>query len=86
MLCGMHAALLPGHTADDYVYVAMNMHWEPHTFTLPRLRDARRWRLFADTFSDSPDDVVVPGNERPLRTQRNLFVGSRSIVILVGRR
>jgi glycogen operon protein len=86
MLCGMHAALLPGHTADDYIYVAVNMHWEPHTFTLPRLRDAQRWHRFADTFRESPDDVVAPGKERPLRAQRNLFVGPRSVVILVGRR
>ncbi|WP_374689832.1 glycogen debranching protein GlgX [Promineifilum sp.] len=85
MLCGMHAALLPGRTADDYIYVALNMHWEPHTFELPRLRDGRRWYRFADTFRPSPDDIYEPGHERPLRTQRNLPVGPRSVVILVGR-
>ncbi|MCB1803522.1 MAG: glycogen debranching enzyme, partial [Gammaproteobacteria bacterium] len=25
MLCGLHGLLLPGRTADDYIYVAMNM-------------------------------------------------------------
>ena len=85
MLCGMHAALLPGRTADDYIYVAMNMHWEAHNFELPRLRDGRRWLLFADTFRESPNDICAPGAERPLRTQRNLPVGPRSVVILVGR-
>ena len=85
MLCGMHAALLPGRTADDYIYVALNMHWESHNFELPRLRDGRRWLLFADTFRESPDDIHAPGAERPLRAQRNLAVGPRSVVILVGR-
>ena len=85
MLCGMHAALLPGRTADDYIYVALNMHWESHNFELPRLRDGRRWLLFADTFREPPDDICAPGDERPLRTQRNLPVGPRSVVILVGR-
>jgi len=85
MLCGLHAVLLPGQTTDDYIYVAMNMHWEPHTFELPRLRDGRRWHLFADTYRLSPDDIHEPGQERLLRAQRNLPVGPRSVVILVGR-
>jgi glycogen operon protein len=86
MLCGMHAALLPGQTADDYIYVAMNMHWETHSFELPRLRDGRRWHLFADTYRMPPDDIFPPGKERPMRAQRNLTVGPRSVVIAVGRR
>ena len=85
MLCGLHAVLMPGRTADDYIYVAMNMHWEPHHFELPRLRDGRRWHLFADTYRPAPNDIFEPGQERLLRAQRNLPVGPRSVVILVGR-
>ena len=85
MLCGLHAVLMPGRTADDHIYVAMNMHWEPHTFELPRLRDGRRWYVFADTYRPSPTDSCEPGEERALRTQRNLSVGPRSVVILVGK-
>ena len=85
MLCGLHAVLMPGRTADDHIYVAMNMHWEPHTFELPRLRDGRRWYVFADTYRPAPADSCEPGGERALRTQRNLAVGPRSVVILVGK-
>jgi glycogen operon protein len=85
MLCGLHAALLPGRTADSHIYVAMNMHWEAHNFELPRLHDGRRWHLFADTFRESPEDACAPGEERLLRAQRNLHVESRSVVILVGK-
>ncbi len=85
MLCGQHAVLLPTRRPDDYIYVALNMHWEPHTFEIPRLHDGRRWHLFADTYRPAPDDIHEPGQERPLRAQRNLPVGPRSVVILVGR-
>lgn len=85
MLCGLHGLLLPGRTADDYIYVAMNMHWENHIFEAPRLKGGRHWHLFADTFRPAPGDICEPGQERPLRAQRNLSVGPRSVVILVGR-
>ncbi len=85
MLCGLHAVLLPGREVDDNIYVAMNMHWETHNFEVPRLRDGRRWHLFADTYRPSPHDIVPPGQEKLLRAQRNLTVGPRSVVILVGR-
>jgi isoamylase len=85
MLCGLHAALMPARTADDYIYVAMNMFWESQTFELPRLPDNRRWHLFADTYRDSPNEICKPGTEKPMRAQRNLQVESRSVVILVGR-
>jgi isoamylase len=85
MLCGLHAELLPERRADDYIYVAMNMHWEKHTFELPRLSENRRWHLFADTYRDTPHEIFEPGQEKPIRTQRNLRVGPRSVVILVGR-
>lgn len=85
MLCGKHATMLPAQMVDDHIYVAMNMHWEDHTFELPRLRDGRRWHLFADTARPTPHAICVPGEERPLRAQRNMSVGARSVVILVGR-
>ncbi|MCL4804000.1 MAG: glycogen debranching protein GlgX [Anaerolineae bacterium] len=85
MLCGRHATMLPAQTVDDHIYVAMNMHWEAQTFELPRLRDGRRWHLFADTSRPAPDTICAPGEERPLRAQRNLSLGPRSVVILVGK-
>ena len=85
MLCGLHAVLLPGREVDDNIYVAMNMHWEAHNFEIPRLRDGRRWHLFADTYRPPPHDITPPGQETLLRAQRNLTVGPRSVVILVGR-
>ena len=84
MLSGEHAAMSFGQDIDDRIYVAMNMHWEAHTFELPRLT-FQRWHVFADTGREAPDDICAPGAERPLRSQRHLNVAARSVVILVGK-
>lgn len=85
MLCGEHAIMRPGHGPDDYIYVAMNMHWDAHSFQLPRLPRGRRWHLAADTFQPSPNDIAEPGTEWPLAAQTTYRVGPRSVAIMVGR-
>jgi len=69
----------------DTLYVAMNVHWEPHTFELPALSGGTRWHLFANTALASPQDVWPVGSEPPLIDQRQLLVQDRSVVVLVGK-
>jgi glycogen operon protein len=83
MLDGQHAR--GGSDPDDYIYVAMNMHWESHPFELPNLPGKRQWHLFANTSLPSPNDIFTPGNEPLLEDQYAFLVGARSVVILVGR-
>jgi glycogen operon protein len=83
MLCGRHAR--GGHTPDDYLFVAMNMHWETHLFELPRLPAGLCWHIFANTSMRAPKDVYPPGEEPLLSDQAQFLVGGRSVVILVGR-
>lgn len=47
MLCGKYC-LLDGKE-DDCLYMAYNMHWEPHDLALPKLFKNRRWKLLFDT-------------------------------------
>jgi isoamylase len=68
-----------------FIYVAMNMHWDGHFFQLPRLPAKRRWRRFVDTSRAAPGEIVEPGREPALSDQEQIKVGSRSVVILVGR-
>ncbi len=75
----------PGQPADDFIYVAMNMHWQRQRVELPRLPLRQRWHLFANTFWAAPRDVAVPGREKALKNQDTLSMGPRSVVILVGR-
>lgn len=47
MLCGKYCS--PDGKEDDCLYIAYNMHWEPHDLALPKLSKNRRWRLLLDT-------------------------------------
>ena len=83
MLDGSHA--MDGMMSDDMIYVAMNSHWEPHTFQLPHLTQRRRWHRFVDTNRPAPKDIGEVGKETRIRNQQTYDVGARSVVILVGR-
>lgn len=83
MLDGQHSR--GGQKPDDSIYVAMNMHWENHVFELPRLPARMKWRVFANTGMPSPHDIYPPGEEVVLKNQKEILVGARSVMILVGR-
>ncbi|MBU0467510.1 MAG: glycogen debranching protein GlgX [Candidatus Omnitrophica bacterium] len=83
MLCGMHAK---GGTCDDNsIYVAMNMHWDAHSFKIPELPDYMSWFLFVNTDAKSPNDICAPGKEKKNKNQSEFLVGPRSVVILTGK-
>jgi len=47
LYCGKYS-LKPDGEEDDFLYLAMNMHWESHELALPRLPRGMRWeRVFA---------------------------------------
>ena len=81
------AFMLNGRYADndDFIYVAMNMHWEMHGFQLPQLPEGMVWRVFANTGIEAPDDIYEPGKEHLIESQHEVLVGPRSIMVLVGR-
>ena len=83
LLCGQHARA--GTAKDDFVYVAMNMHWEALPFELPRLPKGMQWHVFVNTSVQPPEDVYDPGQEPCLADHESFLVGARSVVILVGR-
>jgi glycogen operon protein len=83
MLSGLHAR--GGTVHDDDIYVAMNAHWEGHTFELPRLPSSRRWHVFANTGAAPPEDVWDPGDEVVLGDQQSIYLGPHSVLILVGK-
>ncbi|HEY9662016.1 MAG TPA: glycogen debranching enzyme, partial [Allocoleopsis sp.] len=83
MLCGKYAK---GATEiDDFVYVAMNVHWEPHGFELPKLPFGMNWYVFANTNMQPPEDIWEPGTEPMLKEQSWVMVGERSVLVLIGR-
>jgi glycogen operon protein len=83
MLSGKHAK--GGTAEDDFIYVAMNTHWQAYDFALPELPLGQKWYLFADTYRLPPEDIWEPGSEPVLPDQSSIWVGDRAMVILVGR-
>jgi glycogen operon protein len=76
---------MPGAAQDDFIYVAMNTHWDSHWFGPPQLPEGMWWHMFANTGVASPEDAWTPGQEPRLEDQSGLTVGERSVVIMVGR-
>ncbi len=83
LLCGKHAKA--GSVEDNYIYVAINMHWEAQWFEIPGLPEQLRWHISTNTGCASGDDIWEPGTEPKLENQHGILLGDRSIVILVGK-
>lgn len=83
MLCGKHAR--QGTFTDNYIYVAMNVHWQANWFELPGLPMGMNWHVFANTGAISPEDIWQPGTEPQLENQTGMLLGDRSVAILIGK-
>ena len=81
LLDGNHAR--GGQEQDDFIFVAMNMHWDAQWFDLPGLPEGKQWHIFANT--GAPEDITEPGEERLLDDQGGILLGDRSVAILVGK-
>lgn len=73
-------------TADDYFFVAYNMHWEPHEFALPNLPKKMKWHVAFNTDEHEINGIYEEGKEPELEDQKQFLVGPRTIVVFIGRR
>jgi glycogen operon protein len=78
-------AFMLGGQETNYIYTAMNMHWEIHGFELPRLPEDISWHVFANTDMEPPLDIFEIGHEIMLDNQSEFTVGPRSVAILIGK-
>lgn len=74
-----------GKTVDDFVYVAINMHWEMQGFELPVIPESYSWHVFANTDMNDGSDIWSDGLEPVLENQSEILVSARSVIILVGK-
>ena len=70
---------------DSYIYIAINMHWESHGFTLPDIPRDKKWYMFSNTNFDEKINNFEQKEDILLENQKNILVSERSIIILVGR-
>jgi glycogen operon protein len=82
MFCGKSESI---GGKDDFIYVAMNSHWESHDFELPQLPQDLKWHVFANTDMPAGQDICNLGEEVLLDNQYAITVGPRAIVVLVAK-
>ncbi|TDX58996.1 glycogen debranching protein GlgX [Orenia marismortui] len=70
---------------DQFIYAAINMHWELHGFELPELPEDKNWYVFANTGMNAPEDIWEEGQEKKLNKQSEVLVASRSIIVLIAK-
>ncbi len=74
-----------GNGLDHDIYLIVNAYWEGLKFKLPKLRNEKKWYRFVDTMLNPPDDVTEVDNEIFCTNQRSYKVGTRTVVVLVGK-
>ena len=82
MYCGAYGEK-PDGTADDFLYVAYNFHWENRTVALPNLPEGMIWKKLADTAEAEEESWFY---EREEEYQKGIEISPRSIVVLAGRK
>ena len=68
-----------GTKKDAFIYMAVNAHWEAHTFELPIIPKDKKWYL-AFRSSDISTDV---GKEYKIKDQSHIDLGPRTTAILI---
>ncbi len=85
MYCGLYETK-PDGSADDFIYIAYNMHWMTHEFALPILPKEYDWEIAYGT-------RICPENKQAgdllfdeQQEQKKVSVTPRSVLVLVGKK
>lgn len=81
MYCGKYAMKDRKH-ADDFFYIAYNMHWEPYRFALPKLPKAMCWEPYLASEAVQMKEREESGEGE----QQEVGLPGRSICVLIGRK
>ena len=68
-----------GTKKDAFIYVAVNAHWEEHTFELPIVPEGMKWHLVAEAYGKA----YTAGREPVAKDQHRITLGPRTTAILV---
>lgn len=78
LYCGCYA--VKDGADDNFFYIAYNMHWENHSFALPKLPNGMKWYLIADT-GDSAREAAGNNTASESEEEQHISVHARSIQI-----
>ena len=79
MYCGKYVKVNRSKE-DDFFYLGMNMHWEPHTLALPKLPKGMSWRKLFST-ADITDEKAFKETDKLVRD-----IAARSITVFISER
>ncbi|MCR5735998.1 MAG: hypothetical protein K6G22_15470 [Lachnospiraceae bacterium] len=77
MYCGMYAKREDGKD-DDFFYIAYNMHWEEHSYALPKLPEGLKWRALV-----SSDGNIEAYTDKLSEVKDSIVVKERAILLLI---
>jgi glycogen operon protein len=83
-LLGSKADTLADRDDNDF-YIMFNSNSDLYNFTIADPPPKKKWYRVVDTGTSSPNDILSPGSEEPLASQRSYSVKARSIVILISK-
>ncbi|MCL2718231.1 MAG: hypothetical protein FWE14_05570 [Lachnospiraceae bacterium] len=85
-LCGLYAER-ENKQKDDFIFIAINMHWQIKSLALPNLPKDLSWCLVYSTDEREPKiklSETVTSNSNKLSTKsENIVMGERSICVLI---
>ncbi len=79
MICGKYARL-SRTTEDNSFYIAYNMHWENHTFALPKLPKGLAWTIAFMTCDENAGVIVHKTLDKD---RTSVTVPDRTILVLI---
>lgn len=85
MIGVLFAGRLPDDTADDIVYLAVNVYWEPLTVTLPSLQEPLKWHLAVNTARED-SRKIYPAGHMPVMNGPSFRLGARSVAVFTAAR
>jgi len=83
-LLGSKADTLADRDDNDF-YIMFNADCDLKSYVLAEPPHKKQWYRVVDTGLPSPNDILTPGNEEHLSSQRSYSVKARSIVILISK-
>jgi len=81
---GSRAEIMADRDDNDF-YIMFNADADVQIFTLTESPSKKEWFRAIDTGLTSPNEILLPGHEERLPTQRSYSVKARSIVVLISK-
>ncbi len=81
MYCGKYAKTTQGGE-DSFLYVAMNMHWEPQKLAFPKLPKGMEWKLVLAT--ENTEDILTTQEKVEEAKDQIRTIAPRSIAVYEG--